>query len=135
MNGTRQGMALPLAIVLLLALTILAHGVLLLSRHEVRAASSLRDLVRAQRAAEVGLHLYWAGHGMFTEPAGSSLWEPVSSGDLPGGLSFGVSIHSLDSDFFLLAGSGMVTGMNGGSRIVWLGRSGSCQARDNPNQP
>ena len=129
MKEERRGMALPVAMVLLLAMTALAHGVLLLSRHEVRAAASLRDLVRTQRAAEVGLHLHWFGQGITPEPDSSRLWEPVSTGDLPGGLSFSVSIRPLDSDFFLVAGAGRLAGRAGGSRIVWLGRSGSCQAR------
>ena len=127
--------AVPLALALLLALTALAHGILLLSRHEVQAAASLRDLARAQRGAEVGLHLLWSDPSLQPAVPGPKAWEPLGAGDLPGGLSFTVSRFRLDVEFFLLAGTGTVHGRGWGTRVVWLGRTGPCELRDEANRP
>jgi hypothetical protein len=129
-DSTRAGMALPLAILLLLGMTVLGHGALLLSRHEVRATAALRDRIRAERAAVIGLQLNWR---VPTAPRGSTEWMPHASGGLPWGLHYEVTGRWLDRDFFILSGIGRVTGRSAQVRMVWVGREGTCGEAPEPS--
>jgi len=135
MKSSRRGMALPLALLAMLTLTLLAHGLLLLSQREVQAAAALRDLAVAEKAAMVGLRVGWAtprGPGLPTSPKD---WISEAAGTLPGRSQFEVSRLWLDSEFFLLKGTGRTPGRAGSRHLVWLGREGACVVPSETNLP
>jgi hypothetical protein len=128
-------MALPVAIVLLLGMTVLGHGLLVLSRQEVRATAALRDAARALGAAETGLGLFWPAVGDSAGFAEEEDWVSVGSGELERRVRFEVFRRSLGSGFFLLRSRGMVGGRFVGGEVIWLGRERSCGIAKEPILP
>ena len=118
-----RGLALPLVLVLLMGLTLFAQGALLLSRQELQATWAFRNLIRAQQAAEIGLHLASTLPPDSVGPA--SLWrtEPVLSGETAEGLRYSVVRRGLGSGYFLLEATGGIQGWEGERRIVRVGRA------------
>jgi hypothetical protein len=115
------GMALPLVLLLLLALTAFGHGVLLLSRQELKASWAFRDLIRAGQAAEIGLRLGWGtpvGAEDLRRPGAA---VPVISGETLGGLTYETSRRWLDTEFFLLESRGGLRGWGGEKNAGWIG--------------
>lgn len=120
-KSSSRGMALPLVLVLLLALTAFGHGALLLSRRELKASWAFRDLVRAGQAAEVGLRIAWAvpvGPGD-SRTLGSAMH--IVSGETDEGLVYETSRRWLDKEFFLLESVGSLRGWGGERRAGWIG--------------
>jgi hypothetical protein len=119
----RAGMALPLILLLLLALTALGHGVLLLSTRELQATWAFRHAVRAGEAAEAGVWL--AMHGGSALPAEREVWTvyPLVSGETSDGVTYGAELRWLDRELFLLEGMGGSRGWAGERRMGWVGWS------------
>jgi hypothetical protein len=122
-------MALPVLLVLLLALTALGHGTLLLARRELNTVWAFRHALRAGQAAEVSLRLgqlegeilqkervVWTGH-------------TIGSGESGDGLIYRSVFRWLDQEFFLLEGSGGSRGWSGERRRAWVGWSLHPEAR------
>jgi hypothetical protein len=117
------GMALPLVLLLLLALAAFGHGALLLSQRELRATWAFRSLVQAEQAAEIGLRLAleispdqdvsrtpWTAHGLL-------------SGETEDGLIYEASRRWLSDEFYLLEGRGRIRDWVGEREIGWIGWS------------
>jgi hypothetical protein len=121
--GGREGMALALILLLLLALTALGHGVLLLSTRELQATWAFRHAVRAGEAAEAGALL--AMHGGSALPAEREVWTvyPLVSGETSDGVTYGAELRWLDRELFLLEGMGGSRGWAGERRMGWVGWS------------
>jgi hypothetical protein len=125
----RKGMALPLILLLLLALTALGHGVLLLSTRELQATWAFRHAVRAGEAAEAGAWL--AMHGGSALPAEREVWTvyPLVSGETSDGVRYGAELRWLDRELFLLEGTGGSRGWVGERRMGWVGWSLDSRSR------
>ena len=118
-----KGMAVPLILVLLLALTFFGHASLVLSQREVRASAAYRDLVRAEKAAGVGLRLAFS---LPVDPMGDRpVWMAKSllAGDLMDGLTYSATRRWIDREFFVLLAKGSVMGWPGEremGRVGWV---------------
>ncbi len=119
----RHGMALPLILLLLLALTAFGHGALMLSRRELQATWAFRNLVRAGQAAELGLRLALEVTPDPAEDRTPWVANPLLSGETDDGLVYGVSRRWLDGEFFLLEGWGGTRGWVGARKTGWIGWS------------
>jgi len=114
-------MALPLVLLLLLALTVFGHGALVLSRRERQATWAFRNFVRAGQAVEIGLRLSLE---VTPDPAEDRTpWaaSPVLSGETDDGLLYRVTRRWLDGEFFLLEGWGGSKGWVGARETGWVG--------------
>ncbi len=121
MKRDLAGMALPLVLLLLLALTTFGHAALVLSQREVQASAAYRDLVRAEKAAGVGLRL---GLSVSPDPFGDrSAWvaQPLLSGELIDGLTYSAIRRWIDREFFVIQGIGGVKGWPGERVLGALG--------------
>ena len=123
MRTSCRGMALPIILLLLLALTAFGHGALLLSRRELQATWAFRSLVRSSQAAEIGLRLGFAVPVDGRE--GRTPWTsyPLVSGETEDGLLYRANRRWLDTEFFLLEGHGGAKGWAGERKIGWIGWS------------
>lgn len=116
-----EGLALPLLLLLLMALSAFGHSVLLLSRRELQATWAYRHLARAEAAAEIGLRLAWA------IPLDSRTlrvpWveEVLVHGETEDGLLYRGTRRWLNSEFFLVEGIGRSRGWEGEQRTAWVG--------------
>ena len=119
----RHGMALPLILLLLLALTLFGHGALMLSRRELQATWAFLNLVRADQAAEIGLRLALQVTPGPSEDRTPWAANPLLSGETDDGLLYGVSRRWLDGEFFLLEGWGGSRGWVGARKAGWIGWS------------
>jgi len=120
-GGNVRGFVLPLLLLLLLALTLLGHGILLLSRQELRASRAYLHAVRGDLAAVGGLSL-----GLETLPAPSDprlagITVPLGSEWIDGGLWRGVTLRWLGPELFLLEGKGRSLGWPGTRRRAAVG--------------
>ncbi len=118
-----RGTALALMLLLMLLLTVLGHGVLLLSMRELQATWAFRHALRAGEAAEAGLWL--AVEGGASLPEERTPWIPhvLVSGETPDGITFRAVLRWLDDEFFLLEGVGGSRGWVGERRAGWVGWS------------
>jgi hypothetical protein len=122
-EGNVRGFVLPLLLLLLLALTLLGHGILLLSRQELRASRAYLHAVRGDLAAVGGVSL-----GLETLPAPSdtrlaAITVPLGSEWIDGGLWRGVTLRWLGPELFLLEGKGRSLGWPGTRRrgaVGWM---------------
>ncbi len=116
-------MALPLVLVLLLALTALAHGTLLLARREVQASGSFRRVLQARRGAEggVALTLERMPEGAGERVPGTVV--PVVAGSTRDGGWYRGDLLWLDRELFLVAGRGGSRDWPGEGREGWVGWS------------
>jgi hypothetical protein len=124
-----RGMALPMILFLLLALTVLAHGALMLSRQEQKASSAFVHTLRATRAAEAAARLGLTA--LVSPPASREAWKarPVVAGETEDGLQYHGVARWLDGEFFLLEGSGGSRGWEGEQRTGLVGWSLLPEAR------
>jgi len=116
-------MALPLLLLLLLALTALGHGTLLLARGELHATWAFRHAVRAEKAAEAAIQM---GLGEKDALGGERVpWVGISlaGGESEDGLIFRSTLRWLDREYFLVEGSGGSRGWEGERRQAWVGWS------------
>jgi hypothetical protein len=116
-------MALPLLLLLLLALTALGHGVLLLSRTELRATWAFHHAERAVRAARAGAHVGLEDLEIDLDRREKGLGMPVASGESEDGLVFRSTLRWLGPEFFLLESFGGSRGWEGERRLAWVGWS------------
>jgi hypothetical protein len=116
-------MALPLILLLLLALTALGHGVLLLSIRELQATWAFRHAVRAGEAAEAGAWL--AMHGGVDLPEEREPWKVhgLVSGETSDGVRYDLRLRWLGRELFFLEGMGGSRGWVGERRTGWVGWS------------
>lgn len=123
------GMALPLMLLLLLALTALGHGALLLSTRELQATWAFRHAVRAAQASEAGA--WSAFQRREVMPEDRTPWIPhlLVEGDSPDGLTYRGLLRWLDGEYFLLEGTGRSRGWKGERRAGWVGWSLLPEAR------
>lgn len=121
MRRDSAGMALPLVLILLLALTTLGHGALVLSQREVQASAAFRDLARAEKAAEVGLRLAQALPLDPLEDRKPWVFQPLLNGELPDGLTYSATRRWIDEEFFVLEGRGGVKGWPGHRTVASVG--------------
>lgn len=123
MTVRARGFALPLALVLLLALTALAHGALVLARRELQASLAFREAVRAR----------WAARGA-VDLVGDALpadWRERRQGEVLGPLESrweeGVWVEAMvrwmSREFFLVEGAGGSGRWEGRERRGWVGWS------------
>ncbi len=118
-----EGMALVLALLLLLALTALSHGTLVLARREMQTSWAFRHARGAEEASEAALRLASGEPSAFR--AERPLWERrlVVSGETGDGLGYRGFVRWLDPEFFLLEGWGTSRGWDGTRRSTWVGWS------------
>jgi len=118
-----KGMALPLLLLLLLALTALGHGTLLLARRELQATWAFRHAVRAGKAVEAALRIGLRDQ----ELMGGERVPWVSVGGVAGesedGFIFRSTVRWLDREYFLVEGFGGSRGWAGERRRAWVGWS------------
>jgi hypothetical protein len=116
-------MAIPLTLLLLLALTGLAHGALILTRQQVLAAHASARYLQASLAAEGGVREVLRGWvagsiAIPTRPAESRILRSR----LPGGARYEVVIRRLSSEIVLLDAVGQSATAPGErriARVVW----------------
>jgi hypothetical protein len=122
-TANRCGVALPLVLLLLMALTFLAHGALVLSQRELQATWAQRHLVRATNATQIGRRLALARLPDSLEPR--IPWEArvLVDGQTPDRLIYSASHRWLNSEFFLLEVLGRSGGWEGRRRAIWVGWS------------
>lgn len=124
-----RGTALALMLLLLLLLTVLGHGVLLLSMRELQATWAFRHALRAGEAAEAGLWLVTGGGECLPEERTPWIPHLLVSGETPDGITFRAVLRWLDDEFFLLEGMGGSRGWIGERRAGWVGWSLLPEAR------
>ena len=117
------GMALPLMLLLLLALTALGHGALLLSMRELQATWAFRHAVRAGEAAGGGAWMALHEGGLLPEDRTPWIPHVLLSGETSDGVIYGAELRWLDGEFFLLEGVGGSRGWVGERRAGWTGWS------------
>jgi hypothetical protein len=110
---SRNGMALPLLLVLLLALTLLGHGTLLLARREVLASRAFLHGVQADLAAGGAVSRVMAGLPTLPGPRTPGGVIPLLSGWADEDLWQEVSFRWLSSELFLMEGKGRRKGWSG----------------------
>lgn len=115
-GGGPRGIALPLILVLLLALTLLGHGILLLSRQELQASRAYLHAVRADLAAVGGLRLGLKRLPDPSDPRETGIPIPLGSGWVEGGLWRGATLRWLGPELLLLEGEGRSRGWPGTRR-------------------
>lgn len=118
----REGVAVATAVLLLLALTALAHGALLLARQELAASRAGGRLLGARAAAMAGAAL--AGGAPLPDGAdGAPLWGsiPLVEGSW-GRVTYKSTATRLSRELWLLVGSGHVEGgaVSRIARIAWV---------------
>ena len=110
---SRAGVALPLLLVLLLALTLLAHGALLLAQQELRASESYLHVVRSSLAAEGAIQRVAGGASMLPGPRRNGEVIPLFSGWIDDALWHEGVLRWLGPEFFFLEGGGRSRGWPG----------------------
>jgi len=110
---SRRGMALPLLLVLLLALTLLGHGTLLLARREILASKTYLHTVQADLAADGAISRVVTDLASLPDPRIPGVSIPLWSGWTDPGLWQETSLRWLSSEFFLLEGRGRKRGWPG----------------------
>ena len=121
LSGGTRGLALPLLLFLLLALTLLAHGTLLLAQRDYRASKAFLHANRSREAARSALQ---AGLERMTPedsvlPPGSVV--PLLNDRLPEELERKADIRWLSRESFFLQGEGRSKGWAGVRRVGALG--------------
>lgn len=118
----REGVALVLVLLLLLALQLLAHGSLVLARQEMAASQAARRLLQARVAAETGLHATPSLGALRSDTVG--LWSGVLVAQgFVGSARHETQVRRLSRELWLLEGWGQ--GENqpwrvGLGRVVWI---------------
>ena len=112
----RSGAAVFAAVLLLLALTALGHGMLVLARQELGAARAGARVLAERAAAQAGALLV-EGAPLPPEAAGTALWGtvPVASGDL-GPVRYDAHALRLSRELWLARGRGWHASEDGADR-------------------
>ena len=117
----QEGAALPLFLLLLLALTLLAHGALVLSQAELQASHGFRHAVRADRAAQGAISRSLRIPGGFPGPRVPDSVTRLFSGWVEETLWSGGVLRWLGSEVFLIEGTGRSRGWAGSRRSGAVG--------------
>ncbi len=117
----RSGLALPLLLLLLLALSAFGHGALLLARRELQAVWAYGHFARAKAAAEIGLRLAWSVPHDSAGARPPLVEQDLVDGQTEDGLQYRGTRRWLDTEFFLLEGIGGSRGWVGEYRSGWIG--------------
>lgn len=112
----REGAVLPLFLLLLLALTLLAHGALVLSQAEIQASHVFRHAIRADRAAHGAISRSLRIPGGFSGPRVPDSVTLLPSGWVEETLWWGGVLRWLGSEVFLIEGTGRSRGWPGSRR-------------------
>ncbi len=123
MRGGREGIALPVLLLLLLALTALAHGLLVLSLQELRTTRVLGHAYRSSEAAEAALRMELPNAEELRGPRPLWLGGSLGSGSAEAGHEYEGIFRWLDGEFFLVEGIGRSRGWLGERRRGWGGRA------------
>ncbi|MGW8267743.1 MAG: hypothetical protein ACWGSQ_15365 [Longimicrobiales bacterium] len=108
-----RGMALPLLLILLPALTLLGQGALLLARTEILASTAFLHAMQADLAADGAISRAMEDLGGLEGPRVRGVSTPLSSGWVDTNLWQATSLRWLSSEFFLLEGRGRRRGWPG----------------------
>lgn len=117
-HPSRSGLALPLVLCLLLALTLLGHGTLLLSLRELSASKAFLHSVRADLAAEGAISRAFLEVPNLPDSRTAGTPIPLSSGWASPDLWTGASLRWLGPELFLMEGMGRSRGWPG-IRVKW----------------
>lgn len=120
-SHSRSGMALPLLLILLLALTLLGHGTLLLARRELLASKAFLHGVQADLAARGAVYRAVTGFATLPGPRTPGAAIPLLSDWADADLWQEASIRWLSSELFLLEGEGRRRGWSGSMEKGALG--------------
>jgi len=118
-----EGMALPLLLLILLAITAVGHATLLLARRELISVWAFRHAVRAEKAAEAAVDLAFRGLEAPLPSRMPGVGSRVLSGETEDGLGYSGVLRWLDQEFFLLEGTGTSRGWGGERRrggVGWI---------------
>lgn len=119
----RGGFALLLAVLVLLALTLLTPALVLVGSRAALVADARLDLLRARAAAESAVRVArvdWSAGG--TAPPDPGVIVPgVAAGDLPGGARFETHIEGLSDGRMLIRARGWVPAGDGAAAEVRIG--------------
>lgn len=112
-----EGFVLPLLLVLLLALTALAHGVLVLARRHLEISSLSARVLQAEKGAEAGVSAAEAEWWTTEEP----LPLPAGEGELASGITFTFRTSRIATELLLVETTGEVpeTPPVRASRVYW----------------
>ncbi|NNM05833.1 MAG: hypothetical protein HKO65_12155 [Gemmatimonadetes bacterium] len=114
-------MALPVLLLLMMALTAIGHGALVLSDRELQATWAFRHFLRAETAAKLGLALAWAIPSDTVGERTPWVEETLVDGQTSTGLHFKGIRRWIGPEFFLLEGVGRTEGWRGERRTAWIG--------------
>ena len=129
MRSRPDGMALPLVLLLLLALTALGHGTLLLARRELSTVWAFRHAIRAGQAAEASLKTDALPEYLFLGQRVPWIGHSLGKAETGDGLKMEKVFRWLDQEFFLLEGTGGSRGWKGERRRALVGWSLDPEAR------
>jgi len=118
----RDGVALVLVVLLLLALQLLAHGSLVLARQELSASKAGGELLQARIAAEAGLNETLPGNALPADTVGLWSGAVVASGSFEGAWHQ-TRVRRLARELWVLEGWGQVerrTWRLGLGRMIWI---------------
>ena len=124
--GRRRGAALPLVLLLLLAVTALGHGAFVLSLEEEEASRASAALLQARVMAEGGVRRALEALRVDTLPAVGREAAVLLQGSVPGA-SFRVEVRYLTREIFWVEGRGSAAPASGGperaqaraGRLLW----------------
>ncbi len=119
----RGGFALLLAVLVLLALTLLTPALVLVGSRAVLVADARLDLLRARAAAESAVRVAridWSAGGT-APPDPGVIVTGVAAGDLPGGARFEADIEGLSGGRMLIRARGWVPAGGGAAAEVRIG--------------
>lgn len=117
----REGVALVLLLVLLLALTLLGQGILILARRELGASSAFLHATRAEEAAHGAVYLGMERIPSSTGAEPSDTLASLEARWTTDGIWQGVGIRWLGPELFLLEGEGRSRGWPGSRVLAALG--------------
>lgn len=119
-RGPRDGAALALVVLALVALTLLAHGALLLARQELRASVTAARVLQARAGAEAAVGEAWGRPDVRGDSARPWSRTPSVSGATER-MSWALTVVSLGRETLLLEGRGAARGEPWSLRSARLG--------------
>jgi hypothetical protein len=116
-----RGGAIPAVLLLLLALTGLAYGVLGLAISELRTVSANRHLARAMLGAKAGAVRGFQSLDSLLLDTVRLRNGAIAGGETPEGILYAADFRWLGSEYFLLEATGGSSGWPGRRQIGWIG--------------
>lgn len=118
---TRKGVTLPLLLLLLLALTLLAHGTLILAQRDLEASKAFLQATRATQAARSALFVALETQLPTEDPASPGTSIRLFQEWLDDGSWRRASVRWLGRELFILEGEGRSQGWAGERRVGAVG--------------